>query len=50
MDVEIQGDWRRLLREMEGFHAVVVYGDYLREIGYALKKLKIGWENYTAKA
>lgn len=39
MDVEIQGDWRKLVKEMEGFHAVVCYGDYLREVGYALKKV-----------
>jgi len=26
----------------------VVYGDYLREVGYALKKLgKIQWENFS---
>ncbi len=39
MDIAIDGDWRALQREMEGFHVQVVYGDYLREIGYALKKL-----------
>jgi L-fucose isomerase-like protein len=43
MDVQIDGDWRRLLKEMEGFHTQVCYGDYLREIGYALKKVGIPW-------
>jgi len=50
MDVEIDGDWRKLLHDMEGFHTLVVYGDYLREVGYVLKKLKIGWENVSENA
>ena len=50
MEVEIDGDWRKLLHDMEGFHAQVVYGDYLREVGYALKKLRIGWENVSKTA
>lgn len=48
MDIRVEGDWKRLTREMEGFHAQVVYGDYLRETGYALKKLGlIEWKNYS---
>jgi hypothetical protein len=32
---------------MEGFHTQIVYGDYLREIGYALQKLgKVQWQSY----
>jgi hypothetical protein len=27
-----------------GFHWMTVYGDYLRETGYALKKVAIDWE------
>ena len=51
MDITIQGDWRRLTREMEGFHTVVCYGDYLREIGYALQKVGgIEWRNYSEPA
>jgi len=51
MDIEIEGDWRKLLANMEGFHAQVCYGDYLREVGYALKKLKkIEWENFSGQA
>jgi hypothetical protein len=50
MEIRIEGDWKRLLREMEGFHTQIVYGDYLRELGYALKKLggQIAWQNYSA--
>jgi len=48
MDIEVKGDFRRLLSEMEGFHVQVCYGDYLREVGYALKKLKrIEWQNFS---
>jgi len=51
MDIAIQGDWRKLTREMEGFHTVVCYGDYLREIGYALQKVGgIEWRNYSEPA
>ena len=49
MEILIDGDWRRLVREMEGFHTQVVYGDYTREVGYALKKLggQIRWQSYS---
>jgi hypothetical protein len=49
MEIQVDGDWKRLLREMEGFHTQVVYGDYTREIGYALKKLggQIEWRCYS---
>jgi len=48
MEIAIDGDWRRLATEMEGFHTQIIYGDYLREIGYALRKLgKIEWQCYS---
>jgi len=47
LDVEIEGDWRRLLEDMQGFHWMACYGDYLREVGYALKKVGIQWDNIT---
>jgi len=51
MDVKIDGDWRTLVRELRGFHAVVCYGDYLREVGYALKKVgSLAWHNYSPEA
>jgi len=49
MDVAIDGDWQKLLREMQGFHTITCYGDYLREVGYALKKLGIEWANVSEK-
>jgi L-fucose isomerase-like protein len=51
MEIAVDGDWRRLAAEMEGFHTQIVYGDYLREIGYALKKLgKLEWQCYSPTA
>jgi L-fucose isomerase-like protein len=48
MEIAVDGDWRRLCTQMEGFHAQIIYGDYLREIGYALKKLgRIEWQCYS---
>ena len=41
MDIEIEGDWKKLLSEMRGFHWVLVYGDFLDEAEYALKKVGI---------
>ena len=51
MDIQVHGNWRKLLTDMVGFHAQVVYGDYLREVGYALKKIKaVGWEDFSEPA
>ncbi len=49
MDIQIDGDWRGLQAHLEGFHTQVCYGDYLREIGYALRKLgHLEWQNFSA--
>ncbi len=50
VDIEIEGDWKKLLEDMRGFHWMTCYGDYTREVGYALKKLGIGWENVTDRS
>jgi L-fucose isomerase-like protein len=48
IDIQVQGDFRRLLTEMQGFHVQVCYGDYLREVGYALKKIEaVEWQNFS---
>lgn len=47
IDVDIEGDWMKLLEDMQGFHWMTCYGDYLREVGYALKKVGIQWQNIT---
>ncbi len=41
--MEIQGDWQKLRREARDSHWVMVYGDYLREIGFAARKLGLEW-------
>lgn len=47
VDVTIEGDWRKLMEDMCGFHWMLCYGDHLRETGYALRKLGVGWYNLT---
>lgn len=42
-DVEIQGDWRKLVDEVRDSHWMMAYGDYLKEIGYAGRKIGINW-------
>ena len=35
----------RIAENMPGFHWITIYGDYIRETGYALKKIPIAFEN-----
>jgi len=42
-DVEIQGDWKKLLAEVRDSHWMMVYGDHLRPIGYAARKIGVRW-------
>jgi len=35
------------VEEMVGFHWMMSYGDYLKETGYALRKLGVGWYNLS---
>jgi hypothetical protein len=44
IDVKFECDSNLLAEHMKGFHWMTVYGDYLKEIGYALKKTPIKWE------
>ncbi len=41
VDVKIHGDWAELLEKMKGFHWMLCYGDYLKEVRYALKKVGV---------
>ena len=47
VEVTIDGDWRLLLNKMRGFHWILCYGNYLREVSYAIKKLGIEWINVS---
>jgi hypothetical protein len=46
-DVQIEGDWRKLLKEARDSHWMMAYGDYLKELGYAARKIGINWVNVT---
>jgi len=45
IDISYECDSRIVAEKMQGFHWITVYGDYLKEAGYALKKIGIGFEN-----
>jgi hypothetical protein len=47
IDLQIKGDYKRLAEEIRGFHWMVAYGNYLREIGYAVKKAGLDWQKLT---
>ena len=42
-DVEIQGDWKKLVKEVRDSHWMMTYGDHLKELGYACRKIGIDW-------
>jgi hypothetical protein len=44
IDIRFTCDSRRLAERMPGFHWMVGYGDYGREVGYALRRVGIQWE------
>ena len=44
IDVRFRCSSDVLAERMPGFHWMVIYGDYLREAGYALKRVGIEWE------
>jgi len=43
IDLQIKGNYQRLTEEIRGFHWMVAYGNYLREVGYAVKKAGLDW-------
>jgi len=46
-DVQIQGDWRKMLKEARDSHWMMTYGDYLKELGYAARKIGVNWVNVS---
>jgi len=44
-DVEIQGDWKKLLNEVRDSHWMMAYGDCLDALGYASRRIGIRWES-----
>lgn len=43
-DVRILGNWKKLIHEVRDSHWVMVYGDYLRDAGYAAERLGLRWD------
>lgn len=48
IDVKVHGDADALMEQMKGFHWMLSYGDYLKETGYALKKMGVELLNVSA--
>jgi hypothetical protein len=44
IDVRFHAPSDVVARRMPGFHWMLVYGDYAREVGYALRKVPIQWD------
>jgi hypothetical protein len=47
IDISYDCDSRSVAEQMPGFHWITVYGDYMKETGYALKKIGIKFETLT---
>jgi L-fucose isomerase-like protein len=45
IDISFECDSRNVAEQMPGFHWITLYGDYMKEAGYALKKIGIEFEN-----
>jgi hypothetical protein len=45
IDIGFECSSKTVAMQMPGFHWITVYGDYIKETGYALKKIGIGFEN-----
>ncbi len=49
IDVKFDGDCSTLMHQMRGFHWMICYGDYLKEVQYALGKIGIDFLNLSAR-
>ena len=45
IDIKYNCESKKVAENMPGFHWITVYGDYIKETGYALKKIGIDFEN-----
>ncbi len=43
LDLAVKCNVEQLAEEIQGFHWMVAYGNYLREVGYAVKKAGLDW-------
>ena len=44
IDVRFKAPSETVADRMPGFHWILVYGDYAREVGYALGKVPVQWD------
>jgi hypothetical protein len=47
IDISYECDSRKVAEQMPGFHWMTCYGDFIRETGYAIKKIGIQFDNLT---
>lgn len=47
IEVSFAKDSHLLARRMPGFHWMTGYGDYIQEVGYALKRVHIEWDDLS---
>jgi hypothetical protein len=47
IDISFDCDTKAVAEKMPGFHWITVYGDYIKEAEYALKKIGIKLENLS---
>jgi hypothetical protein len=45
IDVKYKCPSELFANRLQGFHWMLGYGDYLKEVGYALRRIGIGWDN-----
>ena len=46
-DIQIDGNWEKLLRDHRGFHWMMACGDYMQEMSYACGKIGLSWVNIS---
>jgi len=44
IEISFSCDSQTLAKRMPGFHWMTCYGDYRREVGYAIKRVNIDWD------
>ncbi len=50
VEIKVKADVKEVISAMRGFHCTIAYGDYRKEVGYALSKVGIGWRDLSASA
>lgn len=48
IEVKVKANVDNVISSMRGFHCMIAYGDYRKEVGYALSKAGIGWVDLSS--